>query len=56
MLAIYLVAPAIANTSDKVPKKLRISLSFILCAGFLTDLVICFLYGFNAGAGVGGTI
>ena len=54
--AIYFVAPALANIVDKQSKNKRIVMISILCGAFAVDIVCCLIFGFNSGAGVGGSI
>ncbi|MBR6967509.1 MAG: hypothetical protein IKH78_03160 [Ruminococcus sp.] len=56
MAAIYLVAPALANISDKYSRKKRIIAASVLCGAFIIDIICCLIFGFNSGVGVGGSI
>ena len=56
MFGIYAAAPWIANLVDRLSQKKRTALAIFLTAAFLTDLVCCLIFGFNTGAGVGGTL
>ena len=54
MAAVYFVAPAIGNFLSRFGRRLRVIACVLLCAAFLADFVCCLIFGFNAGAGVGG--
>lgn len=56
MAAIYLVAPALADFAHKHSKKWQVTASALLCTAFAADIVCCLIFGFNSGAGVGGSI
>ncbi len=56
MGGIYLFAPTIKAFIEKHSRKLIVSVAVILTVLFLTDLLICFKFGFNSGASVGGSI
>ena len=56
MAAIYLIAPMIASVTGKYSKKRQLLISGLLCMAFVADILCCLIFGFNTGAGVGGTI
>lgn len=56
MAAIYLIAPAIADFTQKQTRKWQVTVAALLCTAFVVDIVCCLIFGFNSGAGVGGSI
>ena len=54
MAGIYILAPAISEFVGKFSKKKQMVVVTLLCIAFLADLVICMIFGFNSGSGVGG--
>lgn len=53
---VYVAAPLIVRFTNRFSPKTRKILAAVLIAAFLTDLICCLIFGFNSGAGVGGSI
>lgn len=53
LLGVYVVAPAIARSVEKMPVRLRNAVAMVLVAAFCGDLAYCVVNGFNSGSGVG---
>ncbi len=56
LFGVYVAAPLIVRFTNRFSPKTRKILAAVLTAAFLTDLICCLIFGFNSGAGVGGSI
>ncbi|MCR5431809.1 MAG: hypothetical protein K6E95_04560 [Lachnospiraceae bacterium] len=54
LASVYLLAPAIATFTSRMNDHKRRLIMVLLCCSFIADLVICILFGFNSGEGIGG--
>ena len=53
LLGVYLAAPSISRSVNKIPPRTRYLGAAALSAAFCADFAYCLLNGFNTGAGVG---
>ena len=51
--AIYIAGPYLHNKFARIKKTKKLLICTILCTLFIIDLIICLVYGFNSGSGVG---
>ena len=56
LFGVYVAAPSIHKIADRYPKKRQITAAAILVSLFAADIIFCILFGFNTGAGVGGSL
>jgi len=56
LAAIYLVAPVISDIASRFQMRTKVIAASVLCVLFICDIIFCALFGFNSGAGVGGSI
>ena len=56
LFGVYIAGPAISRFVDRFKRKTQFIVAGILAALFVTDIICCVIFGFNAGAAVGGKI
>ena len=56
LFGVYIAGPAISRFVDRFSKRTQVIVAAVLGALFVTDIICCVLFGFNAGASVGGKI
>ena len=56
LFGVYIAGPAISRFVDRFSKRTQFIVAGVLGALFVTDIICCVLFGFNAGASVGGKI
>ena len=56
LFGVYVAAPSIHKIADRYPKKRQVTAAAILVSLFAADIIFCILFGFNTGAGVGGSL
>lgn len=56
LFGVYIAGPAISRFVARFSRKTQITVSVILLSLFVMDIICCAIFGFNAGAGVGGVI
>lgn len=56
LFAVYIAAPEISRFVQCHSKKKMNLCAAVLCAAFAVDLICCIIFGFNNGAGVGGSL
>ncbi len=54
MIAVYVAGPALMKLKSRISDNLLRSILTVLTFFFVIDLIVCIIYGFNSGAGVGG--
>ena len=56
LFGVYVAAPGIARLAERFSQKAQRIAAVVLIALFVTDMICCFIFGFNSGSGVGGAI